>query len=163
MFASGGLVSKLLGFFDIHIFVLLKAIHLNEYPTRNPIPLICLCNQPECHQDGMERKTRFRRCWDVDGILMLLALISLEMLRVLTWTVSTGTGACITEKTRTTRTPAFWDTPRCPMITHTSDSHQIPSGEQNKVKVINLKKLPKFQIIKFALNFTSNTPSEVAR
>ena len=34
--------------------------------------------------------------------------------------------------TRTTRTPAFWDTRLCFMITHTSDSHQIPS--QNKTK-----------------------------
>ena len=34
-------------------------------------------------------------------------------------------------QTRTTRTPAFWDTPRCPMITHTSDSHQFPC--QNKI------------------------------
>ena len=40
---------------------------------------------------------------------------------------------CITTGwTRTTRTPAFWDTPCHPMITHTSDSHQIPS--QNKTK-----------------------------
>ena len=28
-------------------------------------------------------------------------------------------------KTRRTRTPALWDTPRRPMITHTNDSHQI--------------------------------------
>ena len=35
--------------------------------------------------------------------------------------------------------PAFWDTPHRPMITHTSDSHQIPS--QNKTK-------SKFQILK---------------
>ena len=34
--------------------------------------------------------------------------------------------------TRTTRTPAFWDTPHRPMITHTSGSHQIPS--QNKIR-----------------------------
>ena len=34
--------------------------------------------------------------------------------------------------TRTTRTHAFWDTHHCHMITHTSDSHQIPS--QNKTK-----------------------------
>ena len=34
------------------------------------------------------------------------------------------------EVTRTTRAPVFWDTPSCPMITHTSDSHKIPS--QNK-------------------------------
>ena len=35
-------------------------------------------------------------------------------------------------KTRTTRTSAFWDTPRRSMITNTRDSHQIPS--QNKTK-----------------------------
>ena len=38
-------------------------------------------------------------------------------------------------KTRTTRTPAFWDTPRRPMITHTSDSHQIPSQINTKSKL----------------------------
>ena len=43
------------------------------------------------------------------------------------------------------RLHSFWDTPRRPMITHTNDSHQIPS--QNKtVKVSNFKKLPKIQI-----------------
>ena len=34
--------------------------------------------------------------------------------------------------------PAFWDTPYRLMITHTSDSHQIPS--QNKSKLQSLKK-----------------------
>ena len=53
--------------------------------------------------------------------------------------------------TRTTRTPAFWDTPRRPMITHTSDSHQIPSQNNTKSKL---------QILKNCQNF--NTPSEVA-
>ena len=28
-----------------------------------------------------------------------------------------------------TRTPAFWDTPRRPKITHTSDSHQVKQGK----------------------------------
>ena len=37
--------------------------------------------------------------------------------------------------TRTTRTPAFCDTPRRPMITHTSDSHQIPSQNNTKSKL----------------------------
>ena len=50
--------------------------------------------------------------------------------------------------------------PRCPMITHTSDSHQISSQKKTKVKVKNLKKLPKIQ--NFARNFTCDTPSEVA-
>ena len=36
--------------------------------------------------------------------------------------------------TRTTRMPAFWDTPRCPMITHTRDSHQIPSQSKYRLK-----------------------------
>ena len=51
--------------------------------------------------------------------------------------------------TRTTRTPAFWDTPRRPMITHTKDSHQIPSQNNTKSKLQILKKLPKFQMLKF--------------
>ena len=37
--------------------------------------------------------------------------------------------------TRTNRTPAFWDTPHRPMITHTSDSNQIPSQNKTKSKL----------------------------
>ena len=33
------------------------------------------------------------------------------------------------------RTPAFWDTPHCPMITHTRDSHLIPSQNKTKSKL----------------------------
>ena len=53
--------------------------------------------------------------------------------------------------TRTPRmpAPAFWDTPRCPMITHTGDSHKIPSQNKTKSKLQIFKKLPKFQILKF--------------
>ena len=51
--------------------------------------------------------------------------------------------------TRATRMPAFWDTPRHPMITHTSDSHQIPSQNKTKSKLQISKKLPKIQILKF--------------
>ena len=51
---------------------------------------------------------------------------------------SNGAAWWNSSSTRTTRTPAFWDTPRRPMITHTSDSHQIPG-----VKVTNSKYLPK--------------------
>ena len=47
------------------------------------------------------------------------------------------------ELTRTTRTPAFWDTPP-PMITHTSDSHQIPSQCKTKPKLRILKNCKKF-------------------
>ena len=49
------------------------------------------------------------------------------------------------DKTRTTRTPAFWDTPRHPVITHTSNSHQTPSqkSKQDKVKATNFKKIAK--------------------
>ena len=62
---------------------------------------------------------------------------------------------CACNETRTTRTPAFWDIPptsthphpttptttrRHPMITHTSDSHEIPSQvKQDKIKVTNEK------------------------
>ena len=52
-------------------------------------------------------------------------------------------------KTRTTRTPAFLDTHRHPMITHTSDSHQIPIQNKTKSKLQILKKMPKNQILKF--------------
>ena len=38
-------------------------------------------------------------------------------------------------ETRTTRTPAFWDTPRRPMITHTNDSHQTLSQNKKKSKL----------------------------
>ena len=51
--------------------------------------------------------------------------------------------------TRTTRTPAFWDIPRCAVITHTSDSHQIPSQNKTKIKATKFKNLPKIQILKF--------------
>ena len=43
------------------------------------------------------------------------------------------------KSTRTTRTPAFWDTPYCPMITHTNDSHQIPTQNKTKSKLQNFK------------------------
>ena len=54
-------------------------------------------------------------------------------------------------KTRTTRTPAFWGYPRRFMITHTSDYWVIldPKSKDDKVKVTNLKILPKFQFFKF--------------
>ena len=37
-------------------------------------------------------------------------------------------------RTRTIRTPAFWKTPCRLMITHTSDSHQIPSQTRQSYK-----------------------------
>ena len=64
--------------------------------------------------------------------------------------------------TRTTRTPAFWDTPRRPMITHTSDSHQIPSQNNTKSKLQILKNCQNFKFWNFARNFACDTPSEVA-
>ena len=51
----------------------------------------------------------------------------------------------LSEPTRTTRTPAFWDTPRRPMITHTSDSHQIPSQNNTKSKLQVLKNCQNFK------------------
>ena len=67
-----------------------------------------------------------------------------------------------TIKTRTTRTPTFWDTPHRPMITHTSGSHQIPSQNKTKSKLQILKNCQKFKFWNFARNFTRDTPSEVA-
>ena len=46
--------------------------------------------------------------------------------------------------TRTTRTPAFWEYPHRPMISHTTDQSIFdPKSKQDKVKVTNLKNLPK--------------------
>ena len=49
--------------------------------------------------------------------------------------------------TRTTRTTAFWNTPRRPMITHTSVKHQIPSQKKTKWKLYSLKNCPKLIIL----------------
>ena len=65
-------------------------------------------------------------------------------------------------QTRTTKTPAFWDTPRRPMITHTSDSHQIPSRNNTKSKLQILENCQSFKWWNFARNFARDTPSEVA-
>ena len=50
--------------------------------------------------------------------------------------------------TRTTKTPAYWDTPTTPwlpiLVIHIS-----PKSKQDKVKVTNFKELPKIQISKF--------------
>ena len=51
-------------------------------------------------------------------------------------------------QTRTTKTPAFWDTLRRPMITHTRDSHQIPSQNTTKSKLQILQICQKFKFCK---------------
>ena len=56
--------------------------------------------------------------------------------------------------TRTSRMPAFWDTPRRPMITHTSDSHQIPSQKKTKSKLWILKNYQNFLILQETLHAT---------
>ena len=40
-------------------------------------------------------------------------------------------------KTRSARTPTFWEYPRRPMITHTIDSYRIPSQKTTKSKLQN--------------------------
>ena len=53
------------------------------------------------------------------------------------------------DKTRTTRTPAFWGYPPPP---HDYPYHWVildPKSKEDKVKVTNLKKSPKFQIFEF--------------
>ena len=59
-------------------------------------------------------------------------------------------------RTRTTRTPAFWDTPRRPMITHTSDSHQIPSKtrQSQSYKFKKIAKNSNFEISQKPLHVT---------
>ena len=49
-----------------------------------------------------------------------------------------------------TRTPAFWDTPHRSMITHTSDSHQIPSQNKTKSKLQILINCQKFEYWNYA-------------
>ena len=67
------------------------------------------------------------------------------------------------ESTRTTRMPAFWDTPCRLMITHTSDSHHIPSQNKTKQdKLQSLKNCQKFKFWNCARILTCNTFSEVA-
>ena len=54
-----------------------------------------------------------------------------------------------TKKTRTTRTPVFWGYPPPP---HDYPYHWVildPKSKEDKVKVTNLKKSPKFQIFEF--------------
>ena len=63
-------------------------------------------------------------------------------------------------KTRTTRTPGFWDTPRRPMITNTTDSHQIPSQYKTMSKLHILKNCQKFKFWNIAKNFIRDIPSE---
>ena len=67
----------------------------------------------------------------------------------LMWWMLPGTTKSLTEPiwTRTIKTPAFWDTPRRSMITHTGDSHQVPS--QNKTKSSKLQTLKNCQKLKF--------------
>ena len=53
------------------------------------------------------------------------------------------------DSTRTTRTPAFWGYPTPP---HDYPYHWVildPKSKEEKVKVTNLKKSPKFQIVEF--------------
>ena len=49
------------------------------------------------------------------------------------------------------------------MITHIIDQFTLdPMSKQDKLKVTNLKNLPKLQILKFWRNSISNKPPEVA-
>ena len=66
------------------------------------------------------------------------------------------------DATRTTRMPAFWEYPHWPMIIHTIDSYQIPSQNKTKSKLPISKICPKFKFCNFAMNFTRDTPPEVA-
>ena len=52
--------------------------------------------------------------------------------------------------------------PPRPMITHTSDSHQIPSQNNTKSKLQIWKNCQNFKFWNLARNFVRDTPSEVA-
>ena len=56
----------------------------------------------------------------------------------------------------TTRMPAFWDTPHRHMITHTSDSHQIPSQKNTKsnLNFLIIAKNSNFPILQETLHVT---------
>ena len=55
--------------------------------------------------------------------------------------------------TRTNRKPAFWDTHCRPMITHTSDSHQIQRQSQS-YEFKKIAKNPNFEILQTTLQVT---------
>ena len=60
------------------------------------------------------------------------------------------------DPTRTTKTPAFWDTPRRPMITHTRDSHQIQvkTRQSQSHKFKKIAKNSNIQILQETLHTT---------
>ena len=73
------------------------------------------------------------------------------------WTHLNWCSRCITDfvtETRTTRTPAFWDTPHRHMITHTNDSHQIPSQNKTKLQIYKIAKNSNFEILQETLHAT---------
>ena len=74
-------------------------------------------------------------------------LIELNLGSILRWNIN---------EYGTTRMPAFWDTPCCLMITHTSDSQQIPN--QNKTsqnyKFKKIAKNSNFEILQGTLHTT---------
>ena len=54
------------------------------------------------------------------------------------------------------------DTPRCLMITHTTESYWIPSHENTKSKLHIQRICQNYKFLNFETNFTRDTPSEVA-
>ena len=76
-------------------------------------------------------------------------IVSRSSLEMQIWVCSNPTGLSITNiliVTRTTRMPAFWDTPAAPWLPILTSDFK---SKQDKVKVTNFKKLPKYQILKF--------------
>ena len=65
------------------------------------------------------------------------------------------------DQTRTTRTPAFWDTPVAPWLPILVIHIKI-QVKTNKVKASNFKKLLKIQILQSCKNFARDTFSEFA-
>ena len=92
-------------------------------------------------------KWNFQRIWIVRGTFLMTRA------EVPQW------GSPYMQKTRATRTPAFWG---CLMITHTIESYWIPSQKMTKSKLQIEKIRQNFKFLNFETGITRDTPSEVA-
>ena len=142
----------------------LKLIHVSKRGPWNFYKLISLLMPPEfclhplipdwCHLSARGDSP----CHCIRLCLISTALVNRQLTsscltvnclwhRLIYWTVSqhksiVEQNLCVLQllivwiiRTKTTRMPAFWDTPCHPMIIHTSDSHQIPSQKKTKSKL----------------------------
>ena len=136
-------------------------------------------NQQTYHINGLTARLWYRQCifpslalkhWymhTISGVLQVISYFKFPINVTYLGPLFTEKTSCYSNKNPhyrlrfimgipiPTRTPAFWDTHHHHhMITHTSDSHQIPSQNKTKSKFFkNFKILPKIIILKFCKNF----------